>query len=117
MKRMRRFLAGLLLSFAALVPGAGITFAADAVYTGPIRMLYPVADGTYVLIFNANMAACSGGTGYKYMYIRVGQNSVTTDGQKYIVATSMLAFATERAVSVVYDDSSSYCYVNRLSVE
>ena len=105
-----------LLSLAILALGSTTALAADAVYAGPIRMLYPNADGTYVLILNANMAACGGITGYKYLYIKAGQNGVTADGQKNIIATSMLAFAADRNTSIVYDDSTTNCWINRISV-
>jgi hypothetical protein len=95
------------------------TFAADAVYHGLIRQLYPLGDGTYVLVFNPSpdLPVCIGSVGYRYMYIRGGQNGVTADGLKNIVATSLLGFAMERAIDVVYDNGSSSCFVNRISLE
>jgi hypothetical protein len=46
-----------------------------------------------------------------------GQNGVTAEGVKAMLATSLLAYALQKPLQINYDDATSSCFVNRLLVQ
>lgn len=96
----------------------GPAFATEAYHTGTLQYVYPLANGSFIIAFTTNPSGCSSTTTpYKYLYVASGQNSVTADGVKNMLATSLTAFALGRTLSIAYDDATSNCYVNRMTVE
>ena len=91
--------------------------AATAWYQGAVQLVYPLNDGSFVIGVPTTLSTCfSSGQGV-YLYVTPGQNAVTLDGAKSMLATTLTAFAIARTISVAYDDSTSYCYVNRLLIQ
>ena len=91
--------------------------AADAVHTSRIRWVYPLADGqTFVLTFQVDAPSCTATGSPKYHYVTVGQNGVTAEGLKHLLAACLSAAAQGLTVSVVFDNATSSCHVNRLAV-
>lgn len=90
--------------------------AAEIWHTSTIKMLYPVADGSFVLIFDVNAPACTNTNTDKYHSVTPSQNAMTVEGAKKIYAAAMMAMATEKSVQFAFDDSTASCYVNRLAV-
>jgi hypothetical protein len=96
----------------------GPVSAATAWYQGTIQMIYPMSDGSFAIGVPTVLPTCSGnGSGGVYLFVSPGQNAVTADGAKNLLATLLMAFAQGRTISVAYDDSTLYCYVNRLLVQ
>ena len=54
--------------------------------------------------------------GNNALYVHVGGNFVTADGAKAMLATALSALAAGMKVSVLYDDSTSFCYGRYLRV-
>lgn len=106
---LRKLVASLLLLGALTQP----VRAADVWHTAPLRAIYPMADGSFALLFANDSPACSSASP-KYHWVTIGQNGMTEDGAKKIYAAAMLAFATSTTFSIVYSDSTSSCFVNRL---
>ena len=91
--------------------------AATAWYQGAVQLVYPLNDGSFVIGVATTLSACFGSGQGVYLYVTPGQNAVTLDGAKSMLATTLTAFAIGRTISVAYDDSTSYCYVNRLLIQ
>lgn len=102
--------------FTALASLALMTSAESAEFTGTLALLYPMADGSVALGFTGTASGCGTAGSIVYMYLAPGQNSVSAEGFKTIYSTVLMAFASEKTVDVNYDNSSAYCYVNRLLV-
>lgn len=81
-----------------------------------IKWVYPQADGSFVLTFAADPPTCTSASSPKYLLVMAGQNGVTADGVKSMLATSLAAFAMGAQVQINFDDATSNCYVNRLVV-
>jgi len=93
-----------------------VASAAEQYHGATLKWVYPLANGDFVIGFNADAATCSAASSPKYMYVAVGQNGVTSDGAKKIYAAALLALGTSRQVNVAFDDATTYCYINRLTV-
>ena len=85
-------------------------------HTSTIAKVYPLADGSFVLIMTEDAAACSGTPGSKYHYVRPGVFGVTSDGVRAMLASALTAFALGKTISMVFDDSSSSCDINRFTI-
>jgi len=97
-----------------------------------IYSFYPQPDGSFILLFNepsmnAN-SPCLGplffdstvGRSYKYYSVKAGENGVTNDGVRAMLAVSLLVFGrgpSGPTMSVVFDDTNvnSHCAINRFS--
>src|SRR5262245_32596258 len=89
--------------------------AVERQHQSTLKFVYPLANGDFVLGFDVDAPQCSAPSP-KYMYAAVGQNGMTAEGAKKLYAAALTGFAAGRLVSIAYDDSSAYCYINRLSV-
>ena len=108
--------------FAAVMAGTmlfttAIAQASTVWYQGPAQLVYPLNDGSFAIGVSTVLPVCSGSGSGVYMFVTPGQNSVTLDGAKNMLATVLTAFALGRPISVAYDDSTSNCYVNRLLIQ
>jgi hypothetical protein len=95
----------------------GTALAANAYHGAQLKSVYPLSDGSFVLVFMTDTAACSSTNSPKYFYVTAGQNGVTADGVKNMLAAALTAFALEKLVYIAFDDATPSCYINRLSVE
>ncbi len=84
---------------------------------GVPAVIYPMGDGSFVLGFNANVPVCSSAGSTRYIYVTPGENGTNIDGAKNMLATALTAYALGQSIAVAYDDSSLYCYANRLSMQ
>jgi len=115
---LRAWLACTSIAFgASLTPG--LADAASQWAAGPIAMLYPMGNGSYVVALDGVSAPNCGNAGgaKRYFYIATGQNGVIAEGFKSLVATTIAAFSLGKPIAVVYDDGSASCFVSALTVE
>lgn len=104
-----------MLLIAASLPA--LAAATDRSHTAVVKQLYPTANGTFAVIFDSDSTYCTnGGTPRKYYYATVGQNGLTADGHKLLYSTLLTALTTGYSVSIVFDDSTVNCYINRLVI-
>lgn len=110
---------GVLLSLSLGVGAAfvsGPTSAAEVWVTDYIKTVYPLSDGTFVIIFVNSQPSCTNDPTAPYFYVSPGHNNVNVDGAKALLSTSLTAFALGRRISLAFEASTSYCYVNRLQI-
>jgi hypothetical protein len=81
-----------------------------------VKSVYPLADGSVVIALMENPPTCTNAANPKHLHILVGQNGVTADGLKNMLATALTAFAMDAQVQVNFDDANSACYVNRIAL-
>ena len=106
---------------ACLLALCGLALSSNAVaveswLTSTIRAVYPLGDGTFVLMFDTNAADCTNTATYKYHQVSPNQNGVTDEGAKKIYAAALAALAADKTVQVAFDNATSACYINRLIV-
>jgi len=73
-----------------------------------------LGDGRVVLQFDVDNTACLGTNSPKGYYVAVGQNGVTADGLKNILATAMLTQSQGKILSFYVDNSTVYCYISQV---
>jgi hypothetical protein len=107
---MRKY-AAILLMFLA----ASTAQAADVWHASTISSVYPQADGAFIVTFHTNSPSCTSPS--NYYTVRVSQNGMTDEGARRIYAASLTALALGKTVNINFSDTTTSCYVNRLSVE
>ena len=85
-------------------------------HTANIKQVYPLANGDIVLMFDADHPECQNNGNPKYYYLIVGENELTTEGQKNLYSAALTAAATGNAVTINFESTSPSCAINRLSV-
>jgi hypothetical protein len=90
--------------------------AAEQWATNKLKFVYPLANGSFVLAFQVDPTNCPSVGSPKYFYVAAGENGVTADGVKAMLAASFAAMAMDKDLQLAFSDSSTYCYVNRLLV-
>lgn len=101
---------------AGLCSMTGTATAAEAWGTGTLLNVYPLSTGNFVITLATDPPGCPATASPKYLYVVAGENGVTADGVKAMLAAALTALATDKVVSVAFENSSVSCYVNRLSV-
>ena len=98
--------------------GLGVSALANAEtwHTSTIKMVYPLADGSFVLVMTEDASACAGSPGNKYHYVRPGVFGVTSEGVRGMLASALTAFALEKSISILFDESNSSCDINRFTI-
>jgi hypothetical protein len=105
------------LASAAMLLGLGAPLAmAEGWHQDFVKTVYPLSNGNFVVIFVSSPSSCPNANNPKYFYVQVGNNGVTSDGAKAMLATALTAFTTGRKLTVAFDDASASCDVNRMSV-
>jgi len=100
-----------------MLVGVAHTRASVVRYQGSVQLVYPMNDGSFSVGVSTILPVCySSGSGV-YLSVTPGQNAVTADGAKSMLATVLTAFALGKSISVAYDDSTANCYVNRLLIQ
>jgi hypothetical protein len=115
MKIRMRF--GVAAILAAGIFAPGIASAVDSWHQAKLKFVYPLGTGDFVVGFVTNSASCTSAANPQYFYVSAGAYGVTAEGVKALLATALMAFATEKTVAIAFDGTSQYCYINRLSVE
>ena len=108
-----------LLLICSLVASASAN-AAVAWIQSTVKFVYPLGDGSFVLGFANDAGTCTSPQpppSSKYFYVVAGQNGVTADGVKAMLATALTAFATGSSLAAVFDDATPQCYINRFSMQ
>jgi hypothetical protein len=110
-----RYLARLYAVVFALI--AGSAFATERFQISTLKFVYPIASGDFVVGLDSDSSFCtSGSVPNKYYHVVVGANGMTAEGAKKLFSASMAALVARLNVSVVFDDATSNCYVNRITV-
>ena len=112
----RNRVAGLVAVLCLAVLWVGKSTAANVWHQSVITHVYPQPDGGIVLSFATDAPTCTNASNPKYYYIKVGENGVTADGLKNMYALALTAAVAGQTVSFVFDDSTTGCYINRMSV-
>jgi hypothetical protein len=102
----------------ALVMGAAAPVdAAEAWHTSSVRFVYPLNNGNFAIGLVTSPPTCTGtASPSKYLHVVVGENGVTSDGVRAMLATALTALSTGMTLSVVFEDSNSACNVNRIVI-
>jgi hypothetical protein len=101
----------------------GLALVVEPAYSYPqsfianVASVYPQGDGSVILTFTQDSQSCSASGNPKYFTVMSGQNGVASDGVKNILATALTALALGKPVSVVFDDATPSCYINRIAVQ
>ena len=85
-------------------------------HSGTIKWVYPLANGDFVITFTNDSPSCPSTSKTKYHYARVGKNSVTKEGIKFLYSAALAAASSGKKININFDSSSSHCYINRLFV-
>lgn len=101
---------------ALLISAASPTFATERSQTTTLKFVYPFGNGDFVIGLDSEPSTCSAPGSPKYFWITVGQGGVTAEGSAKIFATATSALITKLTVNVIFDDATTNCYVNRISV-
>jgi hypothetical protein len=86
-------------------------------YQGAVQMVYPLTDGSFAIGVPTTLPTCSSSGSGSYLHVTPGQNTLTLDGAKAMLATVLTAFSMGRTVSISYDSSTSSCYVDGLLIQ
>jgi hypothetical protein len=115
---MKMSVRSLRMVFFTLVLGWSVSVQATTQYfQSTLQSVYPLADGSFVLIFSQSGSNCHSLNSPPYFYVAAGQNGVTADGVKGMLATALTAFSLGKTLAGAFDDSTPYCYVNRFSMQ
>ena len=98
------------------VLGSAPALAAEQWATGNVGYVYPQGSGNFVVTITNAPATCTNPANPKYFHIYNGQNGVNADGVKAMLAVVLTAHASGKQIQIAFDDSTSNCYVNRLSM-
>jgi len=109
-----RALATMLLGIGSLL-AAGSATGAESWGADFVKWVYPLANGSFVVTLNTDPPNCTANSP-KYLRVVAGENGVTADGVKAMLATALAALAAGKQLQVAFDDSTSNCYVNRLLI-
>lgn len=85
-------------------------------HSSKVKILYPASDGSFVIRFEHDSTYCTSSSSPHYYYVREGENGVSTEGVKNMLAVAMSAAALRKVVTINYQDNDSNCYINRLFV-
>ena len=92
------------------------SYAAASIVQSTVKSVYPQADGSFVIILANDTSTCTA-TSPKYFYVMPGQNGMTVDGAKAMLATALTAFALGSSLELIFDDATTSCYVNRIVIQ
>lgn len=70
--------------------------------------------GFLIRLSNGISSACTAGTA---IYFYAGQNSVTTDGVKSLLAVATAALLAGKTVTIYYDNATSNCWGKYISMQ
>lgn len=82
-----------------------------------IASLEVVETGGFLITFSTPLTASCAGAGPATVYVYATQNGMTADGVKAHYATALLAFASGKQVSVMYDSASTMCWGRYIAVQ
>lgn len=100
----------------AWLSSASGALAAEQWGASTIKAVYPMSNGNFVIQLMTSPPLCPATSEPKYLWVSVGENGVTTDGVKAMLATALAAMAMDKTIHIAFSDSTANCYVNRLAV-
>lgn len=109
---MRRHLFCVTVFFLSIFASAAN--AAESWHSGKITRVYPLANGSVVLSLDTDAPNCTNTSKPKYLFVQAGQNGMTADGVRNLLAVALAAASQGKSVSINFDDSTNSCFVNRL---
>ena len=92
------------------------SMSADQWHVTEIKSVYPLSDGAFIVRFEVDHSACTSPEATDYYYVRVGENDVTQEALDKMYVALLSAGMAGKTVEVNFDDSTPYCYINRLLV-
>jgi hypothetical protein len=78
--------------------------ATEAYLSSTVKAVYP------------HSPSCTDTQNPQYFHVAAGQNGVTAEGVKTMLAAALTAYATASPISIAFDTSTTNCYLNRLAV-
>ncbi|HEU5136527.1 MAG TPA: hypothetical protein VFU13_15355 [Steroidobacteraceae bacterium] len=102
---------------AACLFAPAVANAVDSWHQEKLKFVYPLGNGDFVLGFQSNSPSCASTSNPQYFYVSAGAYGVTAEGVKAMLATALMALATEKSIAIAFDGTSPYCYINRFSVQ
>ena len=91
-------------------------FAANVGHSAHLIRINSLGDGRVVLQFDVDNGACLDTNSPEGYYLAAGQNGITADGLKNIMATAMLTYSQGKMLSFYFDSSTAYCYVGQVTL-
>ncbi len=83
-------------------------------FNSTLKTIYPLSDGSFILVFKDTNENCLSKP--QYHQVKAGQNGVTPLAIELMFSTALSAGTLGKKMSIVYDASSEYCYINRMKV-
>lgn len=99
------------LSLCMLLIGMSGTASAES-YTDYIKHVYATSIGDLVITFQNDSPECQRADDYHH--VALGKNGVTAEGLKNMIAVVLAASLGERRITITFDATPDYCYVNKL---
>lgn len=84
-------------------------------FKSKIKKLYPLADGSIVVIFEDSSPSCTNTS--KYHHLSSGSNGMTEQGLERVYSALLVAASAKKVVNVNFDASSSLCHINRVLID
>jgi hypothetical protein len=103
----------LLITFFLLILSHSVS-ASSSSFLSKVDSVYPLGSGTVIITFQTPSSECEDPNGH--FRLTNGQNSMTPEGIKNILSVSLTAAVADKNVWVVFDPSTSKCYIERLKV-
>lgn len=103
------------LCFLFLLLMSQFALSVEQYHTAQVARVYPLASGDFVLTFKAQSSFCKNLD--KYYYVSVGKNGVTQEGSEKMMSVALAAASMGKPLTVLFDDASSECSINRLLVD
>jgi hypothetical protein len=82
----------------------------------PLTSVIGLPSGAFILTGPENSAPACGANGSQF-YVQVNQNAQTAEGLRVAIATSLTALAAGNVLTLLYDNSSSSCFVQVVQIK
>jgi hypothetical protein len=106
---MKKFVLAIAISLSSFS-----AFADNVWLHSTIKRVYPLADGSFVLIFNDPSPHCTSVDSYHR--VKADSNGMTAEGVKNLLAASLTAATAQKPVSINFETNTGSCFVNRMQV-
>lgn len=82
-----------------------------------INQVQVVQNGGFLLYLDSEIHPSCSNAGTSVLYIYPNNGGLSQDGAKAFLSAALLAFASNLTVTVMYDDSTGYCWGKYLTVK
>jgi len=69
-----------------------------------------------ILVLSPGITGCTNASATGAVSFEIGQNGITSTNVNYVLATSLTAFAAGKSIMVTYDNSTSNCFSQIISI-